>query len=534
MVKAATYWADYLRRQGISHAFGQGGLEAVELLEALRQAGIDFIWFHHETAAAFAAAAMGEITGLPGLCVTTRGPGATNMLTGVAHAWLDRAPLLAVSGDTDPSLRATLPHQEVPLLRVFEPVVKRALTLTAANVVQELPRAFDLAYAEPTGPVYLAFPQAEGRREVQPGDEVADEPEAVSGPSEAMATAVERINAARRPVLYVGLGVQHMAWERELLSLAARLGGPVIVTPKAKGHFPEDHPQFAGVYQAYQSAPVKELLRQADLVIGVGLDPVEMAKPWEFPTPVVNLAPAPESAYFPDLLPAQVDDHGGLAWVIERVDVHSSWPADAAARARQAIADLLAPDWRGGDTGRLTPQAVLRELRGLLRPDAIVTCDVGSHRLLTAQLWPAYWPKTFLTSNGLSSVGYALPAALAAKLVCPDRQVVCLVGDGGLLMYPGELQTLSRLGLAVLIVVWADFGSSSTKLEHEKAGYPAQGGTFGGEADFAALARSFGLWATTIAAPDAIGREVLAALAQPGPALVQVPIEYDVYRGMEL
>jgi len=325
-----------------------------------------------------------------------------------------------------------------------------------------------------------------------------------------------------------------MAWERDLLALAGRLGGPVVVTPKAKGHFPEDHPQFAGVYQAYQDAPVKELLRQADLVVGVGLDPVEMAKPWTFAAPVVNLAPSPANAYFPVLLPVPLDGDAALAPLVERLSVQSAWPPDVVARTRQAIAALLTPDWRGETPKGLTPQAVLRELRALLRSEAIVACDVGSHRQLTAQLWPAYWPKTFLTSNGLSSVGYALPAALAAKLACPDRQVACLIGDGGLLMFPGELQTLSRLGLGAVVVGWADFGSSSTKLEHEKAGYPTQGGTFGGEADFAALARSFGLWATTIERPEEIRAKLRMALAQPGPALVQVPVEYDVYRGMEL
>jgi acetolactate synthase-1/2/3 large subunit len=249
---------------------------------------------------------------------------------------------------------------------------------------------------------------------------------------------------------------------------------------------------------------------------------------------VVNVAPSPASAYFPDLLPVPVDTQQGFAALVGRVGVRSAWPPGMAGEVRQEVAALLRPDWRGETPRGLTPQAVLRELRCLLAPEAIVTCDVGSHRQLTAQLWPAYWRRTFLTSNGLSSVGYALPAAIAAKLASPDRQVACLVGDGGLLMYPGELQTLARLGLRVLVVVWADFGSSSTKLEHEKAGYPTQGGTFGGEADFALLARSFGIWATTLESPEEIQPKLAAALAQPGPALVQVPIEYDVYRGMEL
>lgn len=534
MVRAATYWAEYLRRQGVRYAFGQGGLEAVELLEALRAAGIEFVWTHHEGAAAFAAAALGELTGLPGLCVATRGPGATNLLTGVAHAWLDRAPLLAVSGDTDPALKASLPHQELPLVDVFAPVAKRALTLTADNLTAELPRAFDLAVDLPCGPVYLAFPQSEARRPVALGPEPAAAPAVPWGASAALGNAVEVINAARRPILYVGLGVHHTAWERDLLNLAERIGGPVVVTPKAKGYFPEDHPRFAGVYQAYQDAPVKELFRQADLVVGVGLDSVEMAKPWEFAAPVVNVAVRPESAYFPDLLPVPANGDTGIRPLVERVSVRSAWPADAVALARRAVASLLQPGWRGEAPRGLTPQAVLGELRALLRPEAIVACDVGSHRQLTAQIWPTYWPRTFLTSNGLSSVGYALPAALAAKLACPDRQVVCLVGDGGLLMFPGELQTLARLGLGVVVVVWADFGSSSTRLEHERSGYPAQGGTFGGDADFAVLARSFGVWATTIERPAEIGAKLRAALAQPGPALVQVPIEYDVYRGMEL
>ena len=162
-----------------------------------------------------------------------------------------------------------------------------------------------------------------------------------------------------------------------------------------------------------------------------------------------------------------------------------------------------------------------------------MTCDVGSHRELAAQAWPSYWPRTFLTSNGLSSVGFALPAAMAAKLACPDRQVVCLVGDGGLLADLGELQTLARLGLGVLIVVWADEGSSNTRLEHQAAGYLTSGACTGA-VDFEAVARGLGLWAATLATRDRCSALLEAALAQPGPALVQVPLSYDVYTDMAL
>lgn len=534
-MKAATWWAEYLRARGVRFAFGQGGLEVVEHLEALRAAGIEIVWTHHEVTAAFAAAALGELTALPGLCVATRGPGATNMLTGVAHALLDRAPLLAVSGDTDPARSAALPHQNLPLVRIFEPVVKRASRLTAANVRFELPSALDLATDDPLGPVYLAFPQSEASREVP--EVAACVPTAAAQEADAdasrLASAAARVAAAKRPALFVGLGARELEAERLLVDLAERLGAPVVVTPKAKGHFPADHPLFAGVYPAYQSGPIKGLLRQADLVVGVGLDPVEMLRPWPFEAPVVAFGPVAASPYLPDCLDVRVTSYPALADALGRLDARRQWPADVADVARREVRRLLDPGWRGRRPRGIAPQDVLADLRRLLRRDAIVTCDVGSHRQLAAQAWPTYWPRTFLTSNGLSSVGFALPAALAAKLECPDRQVACLVGDGGLLAVLGDLQTLARLGLGVLVLVWADEGSSNTKLVHEAAGYPT-GGTFTGAVDFEAAARGLGLWSTTIASRDRAASALESALAQPGPALVQVPLTYDVYRDMEL
>ncbi|HEX8958993.1 MAG TPA: thiamine pyrophosphate-binding protein [Solirubrobacterales bacterium] len=534
-MKAATWWAEYLRTRGIRFAFGQGGLEVVEHLEALRAAGIDLVWTHHESTAAFAAAALGELTAVPGLCVATRGPGGTNMLTGVAHALLDRAPLLAVTGDTDPALSAALPHQNLPMVRLFEPVVKRASRLTAENVRFELPAAFDLTTDDPPGPVFLAFPQAEASREVPEAGAFVQpvlEAEANADPK-AIATAACRIASARRPALFVGLGARELEAERLLVGVAEALGAPVVVTPKAKGYFPADHPLFAGVYPAYQAAPVKALLRQADLVVGVGLDPVEMLRPWPFEIPVVAIGPVAGTPYFPDCLDVRVTSYPSLVEALGGRGARGEWPAGTAAATRCEVRRLLDPGWRGSRPKGLAPQEVLAALRRALRRDAIVTCDVGSHRQLAAQAWPTYWPRTFLTSNGLSSVGFALPAALAAKLECPDRQVCCLVGDGGLLAALGDLQTLVRLRLGVLIVVWADEGSSNTKLVHEAAGYPT-GGTFTGAVDFEAVARSLGLWSATIGANDRSASVFEAALAQPGPALVQVPLAYDVYRDMEL
>ncbi len=534
-MKAATWWAGYLRGQGIRFAFGQGGLEVVEHLEALRAAGIELVWTHHESTAAFAAAALGELTAVPGLCVATRGPGGTNMLTGVAHALLDRAPLLAVTGDTEPARSRALPHQNLPMVRLFQPVVKRGIRLTAENIRSELPSAFDLTTDDPLGPVYLAFPQSEASREVPESEAFAPaaaEPEPDAGPA-TMAAAAARVSAAKRPALFVGLGARELEAERLLVALAERLGAPVVVTPKAKGHLPADHPLFAGVYPAYQSEPVKALLGEADLVVGIGLDPVEMLRPWPFEVPVVAYGPVAASPYFPDCLDVRVTSYPALADAVGRLDARSRWPADAAAGTRQDVRRLLDPGWRGVRPSEVAPQEVLAELRRLLRRDAIVTCDVGSHRQLAAQAWPSYWPRTFLTSNGLSSVGFALPAALAAKLECPDRQVACLVGDGGLLAALGDLQTLVRLRLGVLLVVWADAGSSNTKLVHEAAGYPT-GGTFTGEVDFESVARSLGLWSATIGARRNVAPVLEAALAQHGPALVQVPLVYDVYRDMTM
>jgi thiamine pyrophosphate-dependent acetolactate synthase large subunit-like protein len=210
----------------------------------------------------------------------------------------------------------------------------------------------------------------------------------------------------------------------------------------------------------------------------------------------------------------------------------SAWPEDAAIAARREVLRLVEGSGREPGGSAVTPQAVLGTLRPMLRHDATVACDGGPHRHFASQAWPVYWPRTFLTPGGLSGTGFALPAAIAAKLALPDREVACFVDDGGLLACLGELETIARLGLRVLILVWVDERSPSMRLQRGDVGLPD--GADVGPSDFEAVARGLGLLAQTIHSADDVGRALCDAASHHGPALVQAPIAHDAFKGTSL
>ncbi|HEX9014826.1 MAG TPA: thiamine pyrophosphate-binding protein [Chloroflexota bacterium] len=534
-MKASVFMARYLKYQGLQRAFGLPGGEAVPLMEGLRQVEIPFVLTHHESAAGYMAATTGHLTGVPGLCIVTRGPGAVNMVSAVAMAHLDRLPLIAVSGDLEPAQVGSFTHQWLDLVSLFKPITKASMRLLAGEIESALPEAVALAKSGRPGPVYLAFPASEANKDLPHlGDMTVEEIGSRFTPAEAVESSpdlgplVEAVRAARAPIIMAGLGVASEKAGADLVATAEHLRVPVTVTAQSKGYFPEDHPLFAGTFGVYTDAPVYDLIQESDLILAIGLDGVEFFKPWKIGIPVASVGHggADDPSYSP-----RITADGKLAQILagirSHVDGKAGWEAGRIERCRAEVEAVMTPEVVETGT-EISPQATIAELRSALPRDGILTVDVGAHKLVAMSQWPAFEPETFLTTNGLSGMGYAVPAAIAAKLARPEKPVAALIGDGGFLMFTGELETLARLQLPVTVVVMNDGALSSIKVKQEKRGYPSVGTEFG-RPDYAGIARDFGLLGFKVSTREHLRGALREALASGRGAVVEVATLYDEY-----
>ena len=477
----AALLAAYLHAAGVRHVFGYPGESIIDFLEAARHQGIGVVSAVREGTAAFMAEAAAMVTGLPGACLSTLGPGSTAVLNGVAAATLDRVPMLAVSGQIESSREQFFTHQVVDHDRLFAPVTKLALRLDPASADTVIRKALRTAVAERPGAVHLtvtadawtvpAGPMAGGGISLPPLAPPPLAPSAGSVDVYGDGDPLRALRTARRPVLLAGIAALRCAAGPELVRLAELAGIPVVVSPMAKGVFPEDHPYFAGVLDMAGYRVVWDLLAGADLILAAGFDPVELISPWSVATPVLHLDTTPNT----DQVYASAHELVGhvaaiLGWIAAQWAGESRWAQAEVAAHR----DRLRAAWQAGRAeGKLNPADVVTIAREAAPPGTIVTTDVGSHKIMAGQAWSAAEPRTVLMTNGLSAMGFGVPAAIAAKLTRPDRPVLALVGDGGFAMAATEMRIASALGLPVTVVVFADGSLNRIELKQQQLGYPS-------------------------------------------------------------
>jgi acetolactate synthase-1/2/3 large subunit len=511
---------------GTPFIVGHPGGESVELMEAARQRQMRFLLMKQEVAGAMLAATWGEITGSPGICMSTRGPGATNMVNGVAHAFLDRAPLIAI---TDAYSRPTYEiglRQRINQLAIYEPIVKWSTTIDAKTVRQQVRRAVRTATGVPPGPVHFELPQSETTREA--GDYVAEPPLVPHliwpQPDRAdLKPALDVLRRARRPIVLAGLGVFWSKASAEFVKFAERIGAPVLTTSKCKGAIPEDHPLRAGCIIG--GIIEKELVSQADLIVTVGLDAVELQpKPWPYKTPVLSLASTPSLDAFVPADPEIVAELKSLlAALADLAPEGSDWGAKAAKKFRLQVIDALNTPSTG-----LSPQCAMEVARAVLPRNTVATCDAGASRLLVVQKWEAYGPRELLTSNGLGSMGFAVPGAMGARLAHPDRPIVAFTGDGGFLMAVAELQTAAREQLPIIVLVLDDQEIGLIRVKQEIKGIAPHGVHIGG-IDWEKLGHAFGADAIVVETEQALSNALSAALKSQRTTVIAARIDPSGY-----
>ncbi|HYL79734.1 MAG TPA: thiamine pyrophosphate-binding protein [Candidatus Acidoferrum sp.] len=532
MPTTAEVIAATLKANGIRRLFGLPGGEIADLMAACRSLGLEFILTRHENAACIMAGVTGELGRRPGVALATLGPGATNLVNGVANALLERAPLLVISAQLSRDLAPILPHQRVELEEMFRPITKWSHTLSGIHTAATVQRALDLTVQDRPGPVYLSLPSNVARQPDRPADLPPAEPPLPAPPgSEGLVGRISRMIAqAARPLAIVGIALDPMKTQPALLRWIEATGIPIATTPKAKGLVPENHPLFVATCTGMAGDGLfVKLLRETDLLIGIGFDPVEAIRTFYTERPFVSIAEysLADRRFTPEL--EAVGDVGATLDALRGEGAaRHTWTPEVLAAFRQELSAWLTPSATPSHSG-LSPAGVIRRLRALAPRDTILTVDTGAHKLLAGQVWPAYEPQGFIVSHGLSTMGFALPAAVAAKLEHPSRPVVALTGDGGLAMVLSELETAARLHLPLLIVVLTDCSLNLIRIHQERKGYPASGVDFG-PIDFAGIAPGFGARGFRVETWGEFSDAVTNALHADRPTVVEVsidPADYD-------
>lgn len=531
-MKASDLLVKCLENEGVQYIFGIPGEETLDLMESLRTSSIAFIPTRHEQAAAFMADAYGRLTGKAGVCMATLGPGATNLLTGVADAYLDAAPLVAITGQADLKRIHKESHQYINIVEMCENVTKWNGRIESPDVIPEMVRkAFKLAESEKPGPTHLELPEniaAMTAYEMYTTMIPPIRARRSSPDRQSLRRAADLIESAKFPVVLAGHGVVRKGANTQLQQFAELLCIPAVTTFMGKGAISAKSPACIGSLGLQNDRQIKDVFDQADLVIAIGYGLVEYApKNWnlklnkriihiDFTSSEVDLHYVPEVEIVSDIRESidllegmlstskksqcVINLHDNFQKEFERIGAQESWP--------------------------VRPPQILYGIRKTLHDSDILISDVGTCKFWAAKFYPVYESNTFLMSNGFASMGFALPSAIVAKLLHPDRRVVALSGDGGFLMNAQDLETAVRLKLNIVIVLFNDNGYNLIKWKSEKKFGTSFGVTFTNP-DFVAFAESFGAVGMRLTAAKDFRSLLTEALGKQGPVVIDVPIDYS-------
>jgi acetolactate synthase-1/2/3 large subunit len=520
-----------LERQGVRVLAGIPGGASLPLYDALRGSRIRHVLARHEQGAGFIAQGLARTTGRAAVCLGTSGPGATNLLTAIADARLDSVPLVAITGQVPSAMIGTDAFQEVDTYGLTVPITKHNFALRdARELLEVVPLAFEIAESGRPGPVLIDIPKDVQTQEIEV--EAWPEPGRAAAPAAPCAARVTElvamIRAAKRPVLYIGGGAMRADTSADLVRLARRQSIPVASTLMGLGAFPADDPLFLGMLGMHGARYTNRLLDEADLLLafGVRFDDRATGKASAF-CPRARIAHVDiDPAEIDKIKPTQLSIAADLGGVMRELLPQLESDARPAWRARVAELKRSEPLILPAAEDACHPLNLIRGLERQLPRDAILTTDVGQHQMWVAQVYPFRRPRTLLTSGGLGTMGFGLPAAIGAALARPHTRVVCISGDGSLLMNLQELATLAELDLDVTVILLDNQHLGLVRQQQELFyGSRFSAARLEGKTDFPAIARGFGIPGHALG--DAV--EPLAvlehALREPGPHLVHVPVD---------
>lgn len=529
-MKASDLFVRCLESEGVEYIFGIPGEENLDLLESLRNSSIKLIVTRHEQAAAFMAATYGRLTGKAGVALTTLGPGATNLVTGVAYAELGAMPLVVITGQKPIKKSKQGQFQVIDVVGMMRPITKFARQIVSGDKIPSLVReAFRLAEEERPGAVHLELPE----------DIAAEEAEALPIPRQsvrrpvaedkAIAQAVEAIESAKSPLILVGAGANRKMVSNMLVQLLEKTGIPFFNTQMGKGIVGHKYDQYIGTAALSDGDYLHCAIRRADLIINIGHDVIE--KP-----PFFQRNGAPHVIHI-NFLGAQVDevytpqievvgDIANSLWQIaESITPQSHWDFQYFYRVREEVQKHIAAK-ATDDRFPVIPQRFVADIRAAMPEDGIVTLDNGMYKIWFARQYRCFEPNTLLLDNALATMGAGLPSAMAAKMVCPTKKVLTVCGDGGFMMNSQELETAVRLGLDLVVIVLNDNAYGMIKWKQETAGFTDFGLDLQNP-DFVKYAESYGATGHRLERAADLVPLVKKLLDTPGVHLLEVPVDYS-------
>ncbi|MCS7292155.1 MAG: acetolactate synthase large subunit [Gloeomargarita sp. SKYBB_i_bin120] len=518
-----------LENEGVEYIFGLPGEENLDLLEAISQSSIQFITTRHEQGAAFMADVYGRLTGRAGVCLSTLGPGATNLMTGVADANLDGAPLVAITGQVGTDRMHIESHQYLDLVAMFAPVTKWNAQIVRPSITPEIVRkAFKIAQQEKPGAVHIDLPENIAAMPAAGYALKQNRQEKVRASERNIALAAEAIENAHNPLILVGNGAIRNHAHEALTEFAEKLNIPVANTFMGKGVIPYTHPLALWSVGLQLRDYINCALEHTDLVIAVGYDLVEYSpKKWnpQGTIPIIHIAQTAaeiDSSYIP-----VVEVVGDISESLRAISKRAKRDGKPDPYALQFREDIRADYERYAQDTEfpIKPQKLIYDLRQVLRPDDIVICDVGAHKMWMARHYHCLQPNTCIISNGFAAMGIAVPGGIAAKLVAPDRHVVAVTGDGGFMMNCQELETALRVKTPFVTIIFNDGGYGLIEWkQHQHYGH-SQYIRFGNP-DFVKLAESMGLKGYRIEKTEEFIPTLKTALEQPVPTVIDCPVDY--------
>lgn len=519
-----------LEREGVEYVFGVPGEENIDLMDAFSDSDIDFIVTHHETSAAFMAATYGRLTGDPGVCLATLGPGATNLMTGVANANMDHAPLVAITGQAGLDRHHKISHQYYDLINMYEPVTKWNAQIKSGEITPEVVRkAFQVAGQEKWGATHIDLPENVASLEIDETTPLmTNERPHTKAHEGVIEQAVNMIEQAENPLILAGNGISRQQATEEFRTFVQKVHIPVVHSFMGKGALSwEDNLSLltAGIGgNDYITCG----FNKADLILTVGFDMAEYPpKNWNRSnTPIIHMdtEEAETDANYPaalNVLGYISENLRQLGQNIQNASRDAKWAANI---REQALNEL--ESFRDDAHFPVKPQKIISDLRAVLNEDDIAISDVGAHKMWMARMYHTYQPNTCLISNGLASMGVAVPSAIAAKMVHPERHVVAVCGDGSFQMTGAELETAKRLELPIIVLMWRDGGYGLIEWHQVKKFDRASYIKFGNP-DYQQLAGSYGFEVMTITKTDELKSALEKAVAMNKPVFIDCPVDYS-------
>ena len=518
-----------LENEGVDYIFGVPGEENIDLMDSLIGSSIQFVTTRHEQGAAFMADVYGRLTGRAGVCLSTLGPGATNLVTGVADANMDRAPVVAIAGQGSTYRRHKESHQILDLVNLFEPISKYSTQILEPEIAPEIIRkAFKIAEAEKPGCSFIDFPENIAASEVEGLSPLKKQSPAIPvAPEGKTVSAAELITNAKAPIIMVGNGVIRSKASAAVVEFVEKLNIPVATTFMAKGVVPASHPLSLGTIGLKAKDYVGYGFQAADVVICIGVDMVEYH-------PMLWNPDCDKKILHIDRNSAEVDQHyivesgiigdieNSLTRIMEKTDKH---PGSDIHKLINIIRDEVT-EHKDTLSFPVKPQKILWDLRQVLDKEDIVISDVGAHKMWTARMYQAESPNSCIISNGFASMGIALPGVISAKLAYPDRKAVAVTGDGGFMMNNQEIDTALRLGLDIVVLIFND--SKYGLIEwHQLSHFDRASQIDFVNPDFVKFAESFGAKGYRVNSTEELIPTLEAALNDGTVSIIDCPVDYS-------